>query len=52
MSNEELLEELNNMYLNTIDGITTQEELIRAKAHREVVEFITMRLTQPKKRSK
>ncbi len=39
-------------YTDTLSGIKTMEDLIRAKAHREVVDFVKMQLTQPKKRSK
>jgi len=49
----ELIELLETTYPDTINGIKTQEELIVAKAHLEVVQFVKMQMeTKPKKRKK
>jgi len=53
MGNLELIEALENTYPDTLDGIKTQEQLIRAKAYRDVVNFVKLQLDpQPKKRNK
>ncbi len=51
MGNEELMDKLEKTYVDTLVGINTQEDLIKAKAYREVVDFVKMQLTQPRRRS-
>ena len=47
----EIIEELDKVYVDTLVGINTHDELIKAKAHQEVVGFIKNLLEpRPKKR--
>jgi len=52
MGNEELMDLLYKTYTDTLSGVETMADLIKAKAQIEVVDFIKMQLTKPKKRSK
>jgi len=43
----EIIEELDKVYVDTLSGINTHDDLVKAKAHQEVVDFIK-NLLEPK----
>ncbi len=51
MRNEELLEELDKAYPNSIDGIKDKEEFEKRKIQRELINHIRLMVT-PKKKDK
>jgi len=50
MRAEDLLDILEKEYPNSLDGIETQHDLVKAKAQQEIIAYIRLLVTEPPKR--